>query len=173
MFTLKHIGWLMLSGVLFLENAVAKYVYQIFIGVEKTNKYLFYRVIRHNISMIWLFIAWWTVCIFEKRTFYKWRLGIKKSIFWRLVIKHSRTMAWTWYKNSGISRRLEIHLPGHIFTPAIFSAESSAELTLRSHGSSGVRVKTFKHKIDYVAQVQGILNPEGFKNGSTAQSSEK
>ena len=114
--------------------------------------------------MIRLFIAWWTVCIFEKRTFYKWRLGIKKSIFWRLVIKHSRTMAWTWYKNSGISRRLEIHLPGHIFTPAIFSAESSAELTLRSHGSSGVRVKTFKHKIDYVAQVQGILNPEEFYN---------
>ena len=43
-------------------------------------------------------------------------LKCKKNI-WRLFITHSRIWAWTKNSNSGISWRLEIQLPGLIFTP--------------------------------------------------------
>ena len=48
-------------------------------------------------------------------------LKCKKNI-WRLFITHSRIWAWTRNSNSGISWRLEIQLPGHIFTPGEGSA---------------------------------------------------
>ena len=42
-------------------------------------------------------------------------------------------------------------------------SDSLRKLTLRSPGASGLRVRAFNHKIDYVSQVQSILNPEGFE----------
>ena len=55
----------------------------------------------------------------SKRQLYKGGDLKCKINIWRLFITHSRIWAWTRNSNSGISWRLEIQLPGHIFTPAV------------------------------------------------------
>ena len=56
-------------------------------------------------------------------------LKCKKNI-WRLFITHSRIWVWTRNSNSGISWRLEIQLPGHIFTPGAASVQRLTSIVL-------------------------------------------